>query len=416
MVQGCLPFGWRRPRAPMLGGAIGCAVMLVAAGAQARPAAVPLGFAHGAPALLHRVADHAPPAPDSFADLAAKVKPAVIAVVSKLEPTGKSLPGRSFGFDQDDPEQQDVPEPGMPGQGKMPKESDLATLGSGFFISPDGYAVTNSHVVENGDTVEVRTSDDKSYSAKVVGRDPLSDLALIKVEGRNDFSYVKLADRQPRIGEWVLTVGSPFGLTGTITAGIVSARERTIDIGTGEDFIQIDAPINNGDSGGPSFDVDGNVIGVNSMIFSPSGGSVGVAFAIPAETVKAVIPQLREKGSVTRGWAGVEVQSITPDIAESLGKDDLRGAIVANVESDGPAAKAGLASGDVITSVNGQEIKNAHELTKKIHAATPGSSVQLGLLRQGQQQSVSVTLGQMPDQATVGAAPPIQLRRHRKPQ
>ncbi len=399
----------------MLGGAIGCAVMLVATGVQAQPAAAPLGFAHGAPALLHQVADHAPPAPDSFADLAAKVKPAVIAVVSKLAPTSKSLPGRSFKFDQDDPEQEDVPEPSMPGPGKMPKRGDLATLGSGFFISPDGYAVTNSHVVENGDTAEVRTSDDKSYSAKVVGRDPLSDLALIKVDGRNEFSYVKLADRPPRIGEWVLTVGSPFGLTGTVTAGIVSARERTIDAGTGEDFLQIDAPINNGDSGGPSFDVDGDVIGVNSMIFSPSGGSVGVAFAIPAETVKAVIPQLREKGTVTRGWVGAEVQSITPDIADGLGNDNLRGAIVANVRSDSPAAKAGLASGDIITSVNGQDIKNAHELTKKIHEATPGSSAQLGLLRQGKQRSVSVTLGQMPEEVTVGSAPPPQLRRRPKP-
>jgi serine protease Do len=338
--------------------------------------------------------------------------------------TSKSMPGRSFGFDQHDPEQQDVPDqampghgksPGMPGQGKMPKESDLAMLGSGFFISPDGYAVTNSHVVENGDTAEVRTSDDKTYSAKVVGRDSLSDLALIKVEGRNDFAYVKLADRSPRIGEWVLTVGNPFGLMGTITAGIVSARERTIDVGAGEDFLQIDAPINNGDSGGPSFDVDGNVVGVNSMIFSPSGGSVGVAFAIPAETVKVVIPQLKEKGSVTRGWMGAEVQSITPDIADSLGKDNLHGAIVANVKRDGPAAKAGLASGDVITSVSGQEIKNSHELTKKIHAATPGSSVQLGLLRQGKQQSASVTLGQMPDQTTVGVAQPHRLRRPSTP-
>jgi serine protease Do len=422
MVQERLRFG--RTRAAIAGGVIGGAVMLMAAGVQAQSAALPLSFADGAPALLHRVSDHALPAPNSFADLAAKVKPAVIAVVSKMASTSKSMPGRSFGFDQDDPEQQDVPDqampghgksPGMPGQGKMPKESDLAMLGSGFFISPDGYAVTNSHVVENGDTAEVRTSDDKTYSAKVVGRDSLSDLALIKVEGRNDFAYVKLADRSPRIGEWVLTVGNPFGLMGTITAGIVSARERTIDVGAGEDFLQIDAPINNGDSGGPSFDVDGNVVGVNSMIFSPSGGSVGVAFAIPAETVKVVIPQLKEKGSVTRGWMGAEVQSITPDIADSLGKDNLHGAIVANVKRDGPAAKAGLASGDVITSVSGQEIKNSHELTKKIHAATPGSSVQLGLLRQGKQQSASVTLGQMPDQTTVGVAQPHRLRRPSTP-
>lgn len=403
MTHGHLFFGWCR--APVLAGAIGCAMLLIANGVQAQPIATSSGNAPAMALPLLRVSDESTRAPNSFADLAAKVEPAVIAVTSKMSTA--SLPdGSSQQFatpDQDDP--QHAPELGMPGRGKTPKQSNLATLGSGFFISPDGYAVTNSHVVENNDTAQVRTSDDKTYSAKVVGRDPLSDLALIKVEGRKDFAYVELADQLPRIGDWVLTVGNPFGLRGTITAGIVSARERNIGIGTDEDFIQIDAPINKGDSGGPSFDVDGKVIGVNSMIFSPSGGSAGVAFVIPADTVKTVIPQLKEKGRVTRGWIGAEVQSITPDIADSLGHDNIRGAIVASVKRNGPAARAGLTSGDVITSVGGQEIKNAHDLTKKIHAAPPGSSVQLSLLRQGKERSVSVTLGKMPDQSTVGMAP-----------
>ncbi len=403
MTHGHLFFGWCR--APVLAGAIGCATLLIANGVQAQPIATSSGNAPAMALPLLRVSDESTRAPNSFADLAAKVEPAVIAVTSKMSTA--SLPDSSSQHfarpDQDDP--LDAPELGMPGRGKTPKQSNLATLGSGFFISPDGYAVTNSHVVENNDTAEVRTSDDKTYSAKVVGRDPLSDLALIKVEGRKDFAYVELADRLPRIGDWVLTVGNPFGLRGTITAGIVSARERNIGIGTDEDFIQIDAPINKGDSGGPSFDVDGKVIGVNSMIFSPSGGSAGVAFVIPADTVKTVIPQLKEKGRVTRGWIGAEVQSITPDIADSLGQDNIRGAIVASVKRNGPAAKAGLTSGDVITSVGGQDIKNAHELTKKIQAASPGSSVQLSLLRQGKERSVSVTLGKMPDQSTVGMAP-----------
>lgn len=269
-------------------------------------------------------------------------------------------------------------------------------MGSGFFISPDGYAVTNSHVVKDNDTAEILTSDKKTYSAKVVGRDPLSDLALIKVDGRTDFTYVKIAGQPPRVGDWVLTVGNPFGLGGTVTAGIVSAREREIENGPSEGFIQIDAPINSGDSGGPSLNTNGDVIGVNSMIFSLTGGWSGVAFAIPADTVSAVIPQLKENGTVTRGSMGAEVQSVTPEIADSLGADNLHGAIVTGIQDGGPAAKAGLRRGDVVTSVGGQPIKSATELTKKIHATAPGSSVQLAMVRAGKQSSLSVTLGQLP--------------------
>jgi serine protease Do len=209
---------------------------------------------------------------------------------------------------------------------------------------------------------------------------------------------VKLADQPPRVGDWILTVGNPFGLKGTVTAGIVSAREREIPMGPTEGFIQIDAPINSGDSGGPSFNTKGDVIGVNSMIFSPSGGSSGVAFAIPADTVKTVIPQLKEKGRVTRGSMGAEVQSLTPEIADSLGANNLHGAIVASVQQNGPAAKAGIKGGDVITSVDGEPIKSANELTRKIHGMAPGSSVALATVRQGKQRSANVTLSQLPNQ------------------
>jgi len=344
-------------------------------------------------------------APDSFADLAEKVEPAVIAVTSKSAATERALPDQ-FGLGTPD---RRSPKRGAPDA----DDSDTKTapiqaiaIGSGFFISPDGYAVTNGRIVEGSNTAEIRTSDNKVYQARVVGSDPLSGLALIKVDGRSDFSYVKLADQPPRVGDWVLTVGNPFGLKGTITAGIVSAREREIPTGPSEGFIQIDAPINSGDSGGPSFNTEGDVIGVNSMIFSPSGGASGVAFAIPADTVKTVIPQLKEKGTVTRGSMGAEVQSVTPEIADSLGASNLHGAIVASVQDQGPAAKAGIRSGDVITSVAGEPVKSANELTKKIHAMPPGSSVGLATVRQGKQSSLTVTLSQLPNQKKSSSANP----------
>lgn len=349
--------------------------------------------------------------PSKFADLAEKVTPAVIGVVSKSAPARGTLQDQSPEFgqplnqDDEDTPKGTVPMPGLPDQPKGPK-AELMTIGSGFFISPDGYAVTNSHVVEDSAAAEVRTSDDKTYTAKVVGRDPLSDLALIKVDGRTDFTYVKIADQPPRIGDWVLTAGNTFGLGGTVTAGIVSARERELEAASTEDFLQIDAPINQGDSGGPSFNTSGEVVGVNSMIFSPTGGSVGVAFAIPADIVRTVIPQLKDKGAVVRGSIGAEVQSVTPDIASSLGADDVRGAIVARVQNNGPAAKAGLKSGDVITSLNGDPIKNAHELTKKIHAMAPGKSVRLAMLRNEKENSLSITLSQLPNQPSAPANRP----------
>jgi serine protease Do len=259
-----------------------------------------------------------------FADLVAKVKPAVIAVTVRLESNVNFVdtekpqaPPLSKPFSENSQPQ------GSGGAGRKPPQPSPAhqiemALGSGFFISPDGYAVTNNHVVQRGVSFKIATDDGTMYTAKVVGADLLTDLALLKVDGR-DFPYVELADHEPRIGDWVIAVGNPFGLGGTVTAGIVSARARHLDTDSYDDFIQIDAPINKGNSGGPSFNLDGNVVGVNTAIFSPSGGSVGIGFAIPATTVKAVIGQLKEKGVVTRGTLGVEIQRVTPGIASALG-------------------------------------------------------------------------------------------------
>jgi serine protease Do len=270
--------------------------------------------------------------------------------------------------------------------------------GSGFFISADGYAVTNNHVVEGADKVEVTTDAGKTYTAKVIGTDPRTDLALIKVEGGSDFPFAKLSPGKARIGDWVLAVGNPFGLGGTVTAGIVSASGRDIGNGPYDDFIQIDAPVNKGNSGGPAFDMQGNVIGVNTAIYSPSGGSIGIAFSIPASTVQSVVAQLKDKGSVSRGWIGVQIQPVTQDIADSLGLKKAEGALVAEPQVDGPAAKAGIQSGDVITAVNGTTVKDARELARTIGSFAPGNSIKLTVLHKGQDKVVDLTLGKLPSE------------------
>jgi serine protease Do len=285
-----------------------------------------------------------------------------------------------------------------PGSRGGPRGRGMVTgQGSGFFISPDGYAVTNNHVVDGADKVEVTTDDGKTYSAKVIGSDGRTDLALIKVEGRSDFPFAKLSEGKPRIGDWVLAVGNPFGLGGTVTAGIVSASGRDIGNGPYDDFIQIDAPVNKGNSGGPAFNTEGEVMGVNTAIYSPSGGSVGIAFSIPASTVKSVIAQLKDKGSVSRGWIGVQIQPVTADIADSLGLKTAEGALVAEPQANGPAAKAGIESGDVITAVNGEKVKDARELARTIGGLAPGNAVKLNVLHRGQDKVVNLTLGQLPN-------------------
>src|SRR5215217_8524054 len=281
---------------------------------------VPAAYAQNLSAEAQRV-----PGPIGFADIVEKVKPAVISVRVKMHAAPQvSMNDQDFQFPPGSPFERffrrfGTPEgmPQTPG-GQTPRTPRQASgQGSGFFISADGYAVTNNHVVDNADNVEIATDDGKTYTAKVIGTDPRTDLAVIKVDGAN-FPYVSLADTAPRIGDWVIAVGNPFGLGGTVTAGIVSARGRDIGAGPYDDFIQIDAPVNKGNSGGPTFNTEGKVIGVNTAIFSPSGGNVGIAFAIPSETAKSVISQLKDKGGVSRGWIGVHIQGITPEIAESM--------------------------------------------------------------------------------------------------
>jgi serine protease Do len=341
--------------------------------------------------------------PVGFADLVEKIKPAVISVRVKVDAGAEMM-----NFDGDMPFPQDSPMErffrrfGMPNGENTPnnqhqrREQFVTGQGSGFFITADGYAVTNNHVVDKAKTVEVTTDDGKTYDAKVVGADPRTDLALIKVDGRNDFPYAKLAETAPRIGDWVVAVGNPFGLGGTVTAGIVSARGRDIGSGPYDDFVQIDAPVNKGNSGGPTFDMEGNVIGVNTAIFSPSGGSVGIAFDIPAETVKTVVAQLKEKGVVSRGWIGVQIQPVTSDISEGLGLKGTEGALVAEPQTESPAAKAGILSGDVITAVNGHAVKDARDLARQIGSMTPGATAKLTVWRKGEEKSFSLTLGELP--------------------
>jgi serine protease Do len=341
--------------------------------------------------------------PVGFADIVEKVKPAVISVRVKMNGGPQLSSDSDFPIPRGSPFERffrrfGAPDDMLPDIPRQRGRNFTVGQGSGFFISADGYAVTNNHVVEKADQVEVRTDDGNTYTAKVIGTDPRTDLALIKVDGRNDFPYATLADKQPRIGDWVLAVGNPFGLGGTVTAGIVSANGRDIGAGPYDDFIQIDAPVNKGNSGGPTFDTDGRVVGVNTAIYSPSGGSIGIAFAIPADTVRSVVAQLKERGQVTRGWIGVHIQPVTKDIADSMGLKKAEGALVAEPQSGSPAAKAGIQSGDVIVSVNNEPVRNARDLAKKIGAMAPGTTVKLGYIRDGSEATVSLTLGELPKQ------------------
>ena len=354
--------------------------------------------------------------PAGFADIVEKVKPAVISVKVKINAGGDNLAAsednplkgtpfedffRRFGQPDGNPR---FGRPDGDQQGARPQRRQYTMgQGSGFFISADGYAVTNNHVVDKAKHVDVTTDDGKTYTAKVIGTDARTDLALIKVEGRSDFPFVHLTDKSPRIGDWVLAVGNPFGLGGTVTAGIVSARGRDIGAGPYDDFIQIDAAVNKGNSGGPTFDVDGNVIGVNTAIFSPSGGNVGIAFDIPADTVKAVVAQLKDHGVVIRGSIGVQIQPITADIADSLGLKSTSGALVAEPQSGSPAEKAGIKAGDVIVSVNGETVDDARNLARRISALAPGTSVKLGVLRNGHEDNLTLTLGELPKERQAGA-------------
>ncbi len=292
----------------------------------------------------------------------------------------------------------------------MPKEfrgqRPTQAQGSGFVISADGYVVTNNHVIDNAGKIQVTFDQNNKYEADLVGTDQRTDLALLKIktEGKT-FPHVKFARGVPRVGDWVIAVGNPFGLGGTVTAGIVSAQGR--DIGSGPyDYMQIDAAVNKGNSGGPTFNLDGEVVGVNTAIYSPSGGNVGIAFAIPAPTATDVVEQLKTSGSVKRGWLGVRIQSVDEDVAASLGLTEAKGALVNDVTMPGPAAEAGIKNGDTILFVNGTKINDSRDLARQIATFSPGTKVDVKVLRAQREQTIGVTLGSMPSNLELAKAEP----------
>lgn len=342
----------------------------------------------------------------SFADMVQRVQPAVVSIRVKTDETvGQSdsdNEGLPPGLTPDSPFYDFFKRfgmPGMPGyRDRNPQHRYGLAQGSGFFISSDGYVVTNNHVVENATDVKVVTDDGTEHAAKVIGTDPKTDLALVKVTDGKDFPHVSFAANESRVGDWVVAVGNPFGLGGTVTAGIISARGRDIGAGPYDDFLQIDAPINKGNSGGPAFNAGGEVIGVNTAIYSPSGGSVGIGFAIPARTAQQVVASLMDHGKVVRGWLGVQIQPVTDEIASSIGLDKARGALVTEPQTDSPASKAGIKAGDTILSVNGQEVEDAKDLARKIAAFPPKTVVDVTLWRDGKEEVVKVDLGELPNE------------------
>jgi serine protease Do len=347
--------------------------------------------------------------PAGFADVVEKVKAAVVSVRVKIDGgrRGNSKETARQSRDPSDPPLHRFGEAQQPGARSPRGHSLLTGQGSGFFISSDGYAVTNFHVVDKADAVEVTLDDGRVFPARVIGADERSDIALIRVEGAGRLPFVTFADQPPRIGDWVIAVGNPFGLGGTVTAGIVSARDRDIGAGPYDDFLQIDAAVNRGNSGGPTFDTDGNVVGVNTAIVSPTGGSVGIAFAKPAATVKAVITQLKDTGKVARGWIGVQIQEVTADLAEGMGLRGTRGALVAEPQPGAPAARGGIEMGDVIVSINGQDARDSREVARTISMLRPGTTATIGVIRRGEEKSFSVTLGNLPEQREANAVAEI---------
>jgi serine protease Do len=366
-----------------------------------------------APVFAEAVRVEAPQAP-GFADVVERVSPAVVSVQVKAKVEPASDRGAQLfsapGFDNlpdDHPMKRFFREfrgfGDRDGQGRNNRrdrrnaEPRPVSQGSGFFISEDGYLVTNNHVVEGGSTFTVVMDDGAELDAKLVGTDPRTDLAVLKVEEARKFTYVAFADdSKVRVGDWVVAVGNPFGLGGTVTAGIVSARGRDIGAGPYDDFIQIDAAVNRGNSGGPAFNLNGEVVGINTAIFSPSGGNVGIAFAIPASTAREVVTNLMQTGTVQRGWLGVQIQPVTKDIAESLGLADDKGVLVSEAQADGPAKAAGVVAGDVITAVDGRAVASPKELARLIGNIQPGKSVEVSLWRNGKAEKVSVKLGELP--------------------
>jgi serine protease Do len=381
----------------------------------ARAAFLALGIAVAAPAgmLSLAVPAYARGAPDSFADLAAKLLPAVVNVSStstvqaKNGPAGPEMPLFPPGspFEQFFKDFMDRNRQGGPQQ--QAPEHKSQSLGSGFIIDPSGLIVTNNHVIDGADEITVTLQDNTSLKATLVGRDERMDVALLRVKSDKPLPAVSFGDsNNSRVGDWVLAIGNPFGLGGTVTAGIVSARGRDIRQGPYDDFIQTDAAINRGNSGGPLFNMDGEVIGINTAIYSPSGGSIGIGFSIPANMAKTVVAQLKDFGRARRGWLGVRIQQVTPDIAESLGLKEASGAMVAGVSDGGPAEAAKIRNGDIILKFNGQDVKEMRILPRLVAETPIGQEVPVTLWRDGKEMTVNAKLGELPDDQKLASATP----------
>jgi serine protease Do len=363
-------------------------------------------------------------APESFADLAEKLLPAVvnIATTTKITDAGRSDPDleelfRQF-FDRQrrgqGDQNQNGDQNGDNGNGDQNGDNggggdngprEATSLGSGFIIDPSGYIVTNNHVIEGAEEITVRMQDNTEYKAKLIGHDPKTDLALLKIDTSSPLPSVEWGDSdKARIGDWVLAIGNPFGLGGTVTAGILSARQRDINAGPYDDFLQTDAAINRGNSGGPMFNTDGKVIGINTAIFSPSGGSIGIGFALPSSLAKGVIQQLRQYGHPRRGWLGVRIQSVTPELAEGLKMPKPMGALIAAVTDGGPADKAGIRQGDVVIRFDNKDIDEMRHLPRIVAETTFDTSVPVVVLRQGKEMTFQVKIGELDETAEAKTA------------
>lgn len=342
--------------------------------------------------------------PSSFADVIDAVKPSVVNITTTAPAMSRTSGSGPLPFPPGSPFEEFFRQFGSPNP-QAPRGDDRPMMqgaGSGFIIDPSGYVVTNNHVVDDAESIAVTLDDGTRYDAELLGVDPKTDLALLKVEADEALPYVRFGDSdETRIGDWVIAIGNPFGLGGTATTGIVSARGRDIQSGPYDDFLQIDAPINRGNSGGPLFDMSGRVVGINTAIYSPNGGSVGIGFAIPSELAETVIDQLRSSGHVERGWLGVEIQGVDETMAEGLGLDDAHGALVARVVPDSPAAEAGLQAGDVIVGVGGERVETLKDVTRGVAARRPGEKLEIEVWRQGDRETLDVVTGNSLDSEPV---------------
>lgn len=354
-------------------------------------------------ALSAAPAAHARGAPESFADLADKLLPAVVNISTTQNVAMRDdMPEYDLQFPPGSPfedffknfmeQHKNAPN----NKGNKTRKQKSTSLGSGFIIDPAGYIVTNNHVIQDADEINIILHDETNLTATVVGRDKKTDLAVLKVESKKPLPAVTFGDSdKSRVGDWIMVIGNPFGLGGTVTAGILSARARDINSGPYDDYLQTDAPINRGNSGGPMFNIEGEVIGVNSAIFSPSGGSVGIGFAIPSSLAKSVVEQLKTTGHTRRGWLGVRIQAVTPEIAESLGIGKPRGALVSSITADGPAAKAKIEVGDVIVSFDGKDVPDMHRLPRIVAETDIDKAVNMTVIRKGKEVLLKVKVGEL---------------------